>query len=46
MGLEKAKKNGVQVGRVPITANDLPPEFKEKYYPLIKSKKITITKVS
>lgn len=45
-GLEKAKKNGVQIGRIPITVNDLPIEFKEKYYPLIKSKKITITKAS
>jgi hypothetical protein len=35
--MKKAQQNGVKLGRKPITENDLPIIFKQKYYPLIKS---------
>ena len=45
-GIEKAKKQGIHTGRKALTKNDIPNIFKEKYYPMIKKREITITQAS
>ena len=46
VGIEKAKKQGIHTGRKLLTKDDIPNIFKEKYYPMIKKREITITQAS
>lgn len=45
-GMKKAKENGVAIGRKTTTIEDIPSNFKNEYYPLIKNKQISITEVA
>jgi DNA invertase Pin-like site-specific DNA recombinase len=44
--MKKAKENGVAIGRKTTTIEDIPSNFKNEYYPLIKNKQISITEVA
>ena len=46
MGINRARAEGKKVGRPQTSLELIPLEFKENYYPLIKSNKLTITEAS
>ena len=45
-GMQKAKENGVRIGRKTVEINDLPSVFTDIYYPKIKSKTISIAQAA